>query len=45
MDFFRERIDEHEKTFDENEESTNYVHAFLKEWRMRERDGEEHSFS
>ncbi|KAI6174478.1 Cytochrome P450-33C9 [Aphelenchoides bicaudatus] len=45
LKFFRERIAEHKNDFDESAESTDYVHAFLKEWRKRDRNGEDHFFS
>ncbi|KAI6180044.1 hypothetical protein M3Y98_00676800 [Aphelenchoides besseyi] len=45
LDFFRVRIREHEQTLNENEPPTDYVHAFLLEWKKREQNGDTHYFS
>jgi hypothetical protein len=44
FEFYRERIREHQRDFDENAESTDYVHAFLKDWKRRDQSGEQHFF-
>ncbi|KAI6174620.1 Cytochrome P450-33C9 [Aphelenchoides bicaudatus] len=43
--FFRDRIEEHEKNFDINEEPTDYVNAFLKEWKKQSESDKQHFFS
>jgi hypothetical protein len=43
--FFGERIHEHEKDFNEEEVATDFLHAYMKEWRRRDQSGEHHYFS
>ncbi|KAI6239891.1 Cytochrome P450 33C9 [Aphelenchoides fujianensis] len=45
LKFYRDRIHDHEQTLDENEPPSDFVHAFLQEWRKRDRAGEVHFFS
>ncbi|KAI6222259.1 Cytochrome P450-33C9 [Aphelenchoides besseyi] len=45
LDFFRVRIQEHEQTLNENEPASDFVHAFMLEWKKREQNGDSHHFS
>ncbi|KAI6193226.1 Cytochrome P450-33C9 [Aphelenchoides besseyi] len=45
VSFFRDRVREAQEEFDEDQPPQDYVHAFLSEWKRRDRSGEKHYFS